>query len=128
MKVYVVQTLQLLEEDKNEITDIDSISSILGIYIDYKKALVQSIWYNLTDFEYTEDSLKIEKLSNDVKTFIRSYLDEDEVVTIEDLKKRLELYTISKLIEIHRFLYNIQMNFRSKKVILVSDVFEKEIE
>ena len=128
MKVYVVQTLQLLEEDKDEITDINSISSILGVYTDFKKALVQSIWYNLTDFEYTEDSLLIEKLSNDVKTFIRSYLDEDEVVTIEDLKKHLENYKISKLVEIHRFLYKIQMNFRGKKVILVSDVIEKEVE
>ena len=79
MKVYVVQTLQLLEEDKDEITDINSISSILGVYTDFKKALIQSIWYNLTDFEYTEDSLRIDKLSNDVKTFIRAYLDEDEV-------------------------------------------------
>ena len=128
MKVYVVQTLQLLEEDKDEITDINSISSILGVYTDFKKALIQSIWYNLTDFEYTEDSLRIDKLSNDVKTFIRAYLDEDEVVTIEDLKKRLELYTTSKLVEIHRFLYKIQMNFRHKKVILVSDVIEKDVE
>ena len=128
MKVYVVQTLQLLEEDKDEVSDINSISSILGVYSDFKKALVQSIWYNLTDFEYTEDSLRIEKLSNDVKTFIRAYLDEDEVVTIEDLKNHLELYKISKLVEIHRFLYKIQMNFRNKKVILVSDVFEKEVE
>ena len=128
MKVYVVQTLQLLEEDKDEITDINSISSILGVYTDFKKALIQSIWYNLTDFEYTEDSLRIDKLSNDVKTFIRAYLDEDEVVTIEDLKKRLELYTTSKLAEIHRFLYKIQMNFRDKKVILVSDVIEKDVE
>ena len=128
MKVYVVQTLQLLEEDKNEITDINSISSILGVYGDYKKALIQSIWYNLTDFEYTEDSLRIDKLSNDVKTFIRSYLDEDEVVTIEDLKNHLENYKLSKLLEIHRFLYKIQMNFRHKKVILISDVIEKELE
>ena len=128
MKVYVVQTLQLLEEDKDEILDINSISSILGVYTDYKKALVQSIWYNLTDFEYTEDSLCIEKLSNDVKTFIRAYLDEDEVVTIEDLKKKLEVYKISKLLEIHRFLYKIQMDFRNKKIILVSDVFEKDLE
>jgi hypothetical protein len=86
------------DSEKNE-------TQIMYAFLDSRKAYIESILYNLSDLE---DLIIEDSYPNQIKNILKFYFTED--FKIKELKDMLEIFSTSRLIELHEILYKFQIN------------------
>jgi hypothetical protein len=88
----------LHDSEKNE-------TQTISIFLDPRKAYIESILYNLSDLE---DMIIEDSYPNQIKNILHFYFSQD--FKIHELKDSLENFSISRLIELQEILYKFQIH------------------
>jgi hypothetical protein len=87
----------LHDSEKNE-------TQTMSIFLDPRKAYIESILYNLSDLE---DMIIEDSYPNQIKNILHFYFTQD--FKIQEFKDSLEIFSTSRLIELHEILYKFQI-------------------